>query len=955
MKDGRIGPYRIVEKLGSGGMGEVFKARDDRLGRWVAIKRIRPGKDGGDETRERFQREARATAQLNHPAIVHVYDIFRDGESDCIVMEYVEGPTLQTLVQEKPLDPMRAAALGRQIAEGLSEAHSKGILHRDLKTENVIVTPDGHAKILDFGLAKPLIDDGLDAGLTGKGQLVGTSRAMSPEYVGGDEVDERADLFALGVLLYEVVTCHSPFKALNALATLKQVIVHHQRPAIERNPEVSQELSDLIDRLLEKMPADRPQTAREVAEELGQMSGQMSGTIDRLSSQFRGLPQEDVSDTLSLSSAIIDPRWRRYWIVLMVLIVGGIVGAYFVGKTFRPSFDFGAEDRVVLAKLENPTGLDEQLVASLELAFRFGLEQSRFAKTLSESEVRDALRRMERNENTAVDRKIGVEICVRENAKALIIASVVKVGNSIQLLAEIIDPQSDTQVAAAGEKVKIDGEILHAVDQLSQSIREQLGESLQAIQESPPLEKVTTNNLDALRFYTRGLKDMERGNWEDAALDLQRAVELDSAFSMAHAKLAVVHRNRSADNSEVWRHFEKALSNPDRLTEQERLYIQGWRANWRNTPRQMIHAWSLLEEYSPDLNVAYHNLGMIHWAFFNQYVEAIHYLEKARSLSNEAFAHTLSGFISRCYLALSDLENAKKSFEQIPEDKQARVWRAMVYYYMATEDYPESLRLLERFGEAGDRAKLLSDQGRFKDAMELLLDSQQEEPSLEGQLQLVALSEKLDVEGIFRPATERALIMIDESFQNESKSIAFLPIPDLAMLGKANARHRDLVSANRILETIAARAEGHEIELWESYRRMLEGEILLAQGRSAQAVVRIHQSMEAVETFQNRESLARALEQDGQMEDALSGYIWLVEHRERAFSECDGEVCQGMLANIMAWSEGLFRTGLLAERLGRDDLARESYKRFVKRFGEGDRSEERETARRYLDASEPVN
>ncbi len=254
----KIGPYRVEERLGVGGMGEVYKAYDDRLERWVAIKRIRGDKDEAEENRERFQREARATARLNHNSIVHLYDIFRDGDSDCIVMEYVEGVSLDTLVRNGPLEPAQVARLGQEIAQGLAEAHSKGIIHRDLKVENIIVTPEGHAKILDFGLARPLLSGDLDASLTGKGQLVGTSRAMSPEYVGGEAIDHRSDLFSLGVLIYEAVTSHSPFKAHNTLATLKQVMLHRQTPAHLVNSNVPEELSSIIERLLEKDPDARP-------------------------------------------------------------------------------------------------------------------------------------------------------------------------------------------------------------------------------------------------------------------------------------------------------------------------------------------------------------------------------------------------------------------------------------------------------------------------------------------------------------------------------------------------------------------------------------------------------------------------------------------------------------------------------------------------------------------------
>ncbi len=261
----QIGPYRIEEQIGVGGMGEVYKAYDDRLDRWVAIKRIRSDKDDeGGESRERFQREARATARLSHSSIVHLYDIFQDGNSDCIVMEFVEGITLDKLIRNGPLESVQAASLGQEIANGLAEAHTKGIIHRDLKVENVIVTPDGHAKILDFGLARPLLAGDLDTSLTGKGQLVGTSRAMSPEQAQGFRVDSRSDLFSLGTLYYETFTALSPFKGTNHLDTLDRVCNYQQPSVRDCDSALPRKLSALIDRLLEKNPARRPQSADEV-------------------------------------------------------------------------------------------------------------------------------------------------------------------------------------------------------------------------------------------------------------------------------------------------------------------------------------------------------------------------------------------------------------------------------------------------------------------------------------------------------------------------------------------------------------------------------------------------------------------------------------------------------------------------------------------------------------------
>jgi len=270
-----IGPYRLLEELGAGGMGEVFLAHDERLDRRVAIKRIRPEAGGRTAARERFRREARLAARLSHPAIVQVYDILQENDSDSIVMEYVEGRNLRQMIEHGPLPVHRALELARELADGLDAAHRQGIVHRDLKTENVLVTPEGRPKIADFGIAKRLATagDGADAeSLTRDHGVVGTWRAMAPEQARGEEVDARTDLFAFGVLLYEMLTGRSPFTAENGLATLHRVMHARQTPVREINPAVPEAVSRLVDQLLAKEPALRPQSAGQVRRELDRLA-----------------------------------------------------------------------------------------------------------------------------------------------------------------------------------------------------------------------------------------------------------------------------------------------------------------------------------------------------------------------------------------------------------------------------------------------------------------------------------------------------------------------------------------------------------------------------------------------------------------------------------------------------------------------------------------------------------
>jgi eukaryotic-like serine/threonine-protein kinase len=285
-----IGPYRVLQRLGAGGMGEVFLAYDERLDRQVAIKRVRPEAGTSPQRRERFRREARVSARLNHPAVVQVHDILTEGDAEYIVMEYVEGTNLFDVIESGRLEIGSAIDLAREIAGGLAAAHRLGIVHRDLKAENVLVTRDGHAKISDFGIAKQLLADS-SGSLTQGNAVLGTYRTMSPEQARGETVDHRTDLFALGVLLYEALTGVSPFEADNSLATVNRVIHHRQAPVQSLNPAVSAALSGLIDGLLEKDPLLRPQSAGQVRRALDALvSGAGTGLSEGMATQAEPQP-----------------------------------------------------------------------------------------------------------------------------------------------------------------------------------------------------------------------------------------------------------------------------------------------------------------------------------------------------------------------------------------------------------------------------------------------------------------------------------------------------------------------------------------------------------------------------------------------------------------------------------------------------------------------------------------
>lgn len=279
----RVGSYRLEEILGEGGIAKVWRAWDEEQDRSVAIKRLQADNAVDPDFRSRFRREARAAGAIDHPAVVHLIEVIGDGEGDWIVMELVEGRSLdRVLAEEGPLPVVQALGLGRQIAEGLQAAHEEGVIHRDLKPENVMVTPDGRAKILDFGMSKRVYADesnsSRDSFATTANVLVGTARSMSPEQIVGDGVAPRSDVFSLGTLLYEMLTGTSPFHSDTMVGTLKAVLFTSPKPLHKVRPDVPEALSRLVGRMLEKAIALRPASALAVAVELEKIARKLEPT-----------------------------------------------------------------------------------------------------------------------------------------------------------------------------------------------------------------------------------------------------------------------------------------------------------------------------------------------------------------------------------------------------------------------------------------------------------------------------------------------------------------------------------------------------------------------------------------------------------------------------------------------------------------------------------------------------
>ena len=905
-----IGPYRVVERLGVGGMGEVYKAYDDRLDRWVAIKRIRPDKENAEDNRERFQREARATAKLNHASIVHVYDIFLDGDSECIVMEYVEGRTLDNLILEGPLDPNLVARLGYEISSGLAEAHAKGIIHRDLKVENIIITPSGHAKILDFGLAKPIISNELDTSLTGKGQLVGTSRAMSPEYVSGEEIDHRSDLFSFGVLLYEAATGHSPFKAHNTLATLKQVMLHIQTPAYQVSPDISEEFSNLIDRLLEKDPSDRPQSADEVALEFESILGGLSSeSIPRPkiggSSTFRRSSSAFTATATAIENISQRP-WAKRLALFLAVAIAGILFLVFrdpeppsAGDPAMMTLKEGVEEkeRILVGEFDNRTG-EDTLTDAAAYAFRTGLEQASNLEVLSKAQVRDALKRMEKPPDSAVSLDLGIELCRREGVKALVFGSIVKIGTVYQVTGQVINPQNGTSTLTEKAEAPSPDAIIAALNEISQGIRLNLGESLDAVGETAPLQKVTTSNFEALTAYSLGMSELSFSRDKRAIELFQQALEIDSDFAMAHAKLATAYI-RTGEYAKALEHLDLAHSRSGRLTSVEKFYVDGWYARLTGTASDVIQVWTLMTQLYPEKYDGYHNKGMALWKYHYDFEQAAAQLQRAAQVAGQdsmSQAYYSLGFFQ---LALGQVEEARQSFEMIPNAYKLNALTQLALAVGDEETAEANLAILTESREPQKdidtlRLQLLILQGKLGAALALAEsptstgvapDSPQGRLTRAGILEILAPSDLQRLGQVLSIPQDELNGLVTP----DTQPIDTAPVPTLCMLGKLASRNALPELANNIHSVVSQLTQNKHIPVWDAYQMMLEGEILFATGDEQQALKKFDQALKTAEIVQIHESLARAYRSIGEVPLAIREYRWLHDRRSRSLAECQTE------------------------------------------------------------------
>jgi len=600
----KVKHYEIIELIGKGGMGEVYLARDTILDRKVALKFLPDELEGDSRTRDRFVREAKSAAALDHPFICKIYETGEWHGKAFIAMEFIEGQTLQDRIEQERLGLNDSIRITLEIAEALENAHKAGIVHRDLKPANIMITSQGHTKVMDFGLAKRVLPGGgtadltrtlTQASITERGSIAGTISYMSPEQARGENVDTRSDIFSLGIILYEMLSGKHPFSKPSPVETLTSILRDAVPPTHITPKSINPVINPILRKALAKNPGARYQNITDFADDL------------RKAQIEKGFKIRIPRRLLLISAASV--------LILGLAVVGVLRLRHRGAESPAERIKTGQKPiSILIADFANKTG-DPAFEGAFEQVFGLGLEGAPFIKIYDRTRARTLVNEMDSNANGKIEADSAQLLCSREGINVVIAAAIEPSGSGYVFKVRALDPLSYLALAERSKTIATKAEVFKAADSLVAELRDDLSrippETVQALS----METFTAASLEAMKIYAHAQDLVLAGKEDEAIEEYQKAIEKDPKMGRAYAGLALVYRNRGQDEKANM-YFEKVMPLIDQMTDREKYRTRGVYYLFNRDFKKAAEEYSALIQQFPMDSAAHTNLPLAY--FYNR-------------------------------------------------------------------------------------------------------------------------------------------------------------------------------------------------------------------------------------------------------------------------------------------------------------------------------------------------
>jgi len=929
-----ISHYKILEKLGEGGMGVVYKAKDTKLDRIVALKFLPKHLLSDEEAKTRFEHEAKAASALNHTNITTIYEI-DEVEGECyICMEHVEGKSIKELIKDKALSIEEILKIAIQVSEGLTTAHEKGIVHRDIKSDNIMLTPRGQVKIMDFGLAKL---KGATR-LTTTGSTLGTLAYMSPEQAQGIEVDQRSDIFSFGVVLYEMIAGQLPFRGEHEAAIIYSIINETPEPLARYKANVPERLQRIIDKTLEKDRNIRYQSAAEIMADL------------------KGLQKETAVNSVG------KPKKKLLPFIIPASIVTAIVLLFLILKPFK--FEIVPEKGAIAKENSLAIMYFDNLVDPADSA-KLGeiitnllitdLTESQYLRVVSSQRLYDILKLLGKEGIKRVDRAIATRVAEKANAKWMLLGSVLQIKPEIILTAQLVEVKTGNAIASQRITGQAGENIFPLVDKLTVEIKKDLSLPAMAQKEpDPSVADVTTHSPEAYRYYLEGIDYSNKYYSKEAKESFKKALEFDSTFAMAYFRLS--HYTYGSEHKKL---IAKAVEYSDRVSQKEKHYIKAMEAFASGGWGKYIKELQKIVERYPEEKEAFYELGN-YYSDSQLFERAVHYLNKAididplykRAYNSLAYTYTdmedfeksiwaINKYISLApdeanpydtrgdiYAWFGKIDQAIESYKKAEEIKRNFSISHLGHMYLFKREYAKAESCYKELASSSEKSKRTTGrtylalislyQGKFEEALTILDNGIAADKMEQVEGGLISAKNHLKRD-IYKQKQDlnRALKESETIIEIYRKDYPNLVIYERGNYAELLAENNDFEKAEEIAEVLKKDIEEKDQTEMDNYWWTV-GYIELARGKFEASITNFEKAAQANQGFWVRYPLARAYLETGRLGEAVAEF-------EKALSRYDESRAWNTISAVKAY----YLLGLAYEKSGWNNKAIEKYEEFL--------------------------